>query len=135
MRALPSITVRTAWRKLVIRDWMTVSSRSLMTPKVSVPVGDADRRAGARLGMSLARRAQLELGVVPAVVGRERRREVDPLAKEPFVVGDELALDVADAHLHARTRQRVAVDALVRVDQVAPERVRLGRAARSCATR
>src|SRR6185436_8845142 len=44
-----------------------------------------------------------------------------------FVVGDELALHVADAHLHARAWQRIAVDALVGVDQVAPERVRLRR--------
>ena len=111
----------------MIRDWMTVSSRSLMTPKVSVPAGTRIAALARASGCPSRGACSSSSASCQPSVDRKRRREIDPVAEEPFVVGDELAVDAPDAHLHARRRQRVAVDATVRVDQVAPERVRLGR--------
>src|SRR5436190_661902 len=86
--------------------------------------GDADRRLARDVALSVAPGSQQpHVGLAPVVVALQRRREVHPLAEESLVVRNDLALVIPEPHPHARARQGVAVDALVRVDEVAPERV------------
>src|SRR5262249_42530521 len=75
---------------------------------------NANAPAGANVGLCRTqRREQAIVNRMPISVDDERRRQVDPLAKESFVIGEDLTLHVGEPHADARMRESVAVDAFV----------------------